>query len=262
MLARAEGPPLLRHLHLHRLPGGEARAGDDRPRRHRAIRFVNAEYPQEWLARRPLEKDGQKQAAWRTDPAQSGKSNCVGDIGSHVENMVRYLTGLEIASLCARLDTFVRGPRPRRQRLDPGELQGRGQGALLVLPDRGRLRQRPPGPGLRLHGLHPVEPGEPELPDRVAAREATHGPLAGPGRLLSARAGLLAHPLGPSRGLLRGLRQHLPDLHRRPGQARRPAGPREARTSTSRASRTACPGVRFIGRCVESSQKGAVWVDF
>ena len=72
------------------------------------IRFVNAEYPQEWLSM-PLEKSGQKQAAWRADPALTGISNCVGDIGSHIENMVSYLTGLKIKSLCARLDTFVDG---------------------------------------------------------------------------------------------------------------------------------------------------------
>jgi len=72
------------------------------------IRFVNAEYPQEWLST-PLEKTGQKQAEWRADPEQSGISNCVGDIGSHIENMVSYLTGQKIQSLCARLDTFVEG---------------------------------------------------------------------------------------------------------------------------------------------------------
>ena len=72
------------------------------------IRFVNAEYPQEWLST-PLEQSGQKQAAWRADPELTGASNCVGDIGSHIENMVSYLTGLKIQSLCARLDTFVEG---------------------------------------------------------------------------------------------------------------------------------------------------------
>ncbi len=72
------------------------------------IRFVNAEYPQEWLST-PLEKEGQKQAVWRTDPELTGASNCVGDIGSHIENMVSYLTGLKIKSLCARLDSFVVG---------------------------------------------------------------------------------------------------------------------------------------------------------
>ena len=72
------------------------------------IRFVYAEYPQEWLAT-PAEKEGSKQAAWRTDPKISGKSNCVGDIGSHAENMVAYMTGLKISSLCARLDKIVEG---------------------------------------------------------------------------------------------------------------------------------------------------------
>lgn len=72
------------------------------------IRFVNGEYPQEWLATK-LEDTGQKQAAWRTDPKLAGGSNCVGDIGSHIEFMAAYMTGLEIESLCARLDHFGPG---------------------------------------------------------------------------------------------------------------------------------------------------------
>lgn len=73
------------------------------------IRFINAEYPQDWLAE-PAELDpDNKQAGWRTDPAQSGISNCVGDIGSHIENMISYVSGLEIESLSARLDTMVEG---------------------------------------------------------------------------------------------------------------------------------------------------------
>jgi len=72
------------------------------------IRFVAAEYPQDWLAT-PLERTGQKQAAWRMDPKQSGGSNCVGDIGSHIEHLVSHVTGLEIRSLLARLDRFGPG---------------------------------------------------------------------------------------------------------------------------------------------------------
>ncbi|MBI9107374.1 MAG: Gfo/Idh/MocA family oxidoreductase [Spirochaetales bacterium] len=73
------------------------------------IRFVNAEYPQEWLAE-PIENNpDNKQAVWRTDPKQSGISNCLGDIGSHVENLASYITGLDIDSLCARLDKIVEG---------------------------------------------------------------------------------------------------------------------------------------------------------
>ncbi len=72
------------------------------------IRFVSGEYPQDWLATL-LEKTGQKQAAWRTDPNLAGASNCVGDIGSHIENMVSYITGLKIQRLLARLDRFGEG---------------------------------------------------------------------------------------------------------------------------------------------------------
>jgi predicted dehydrogenase len=73
------------------------------------IRFVNAEYSQEWLAEAVENDPNNKQAAWRTDPAQSGISNCVGDIGSHIENMISYVTGLEIEQLSARLDKMVDG---------------------------------------------------------------------------------------------------------------------------------------------------------
>jgi predicted dehydrogenase len=72
------------------------------------IRFVNGEYPQDWLAT-AVEKAGNKQAAWRTNPALAGKTCCTGDIGSHLENMIAYVTGLRIKSLCARLDTMVAG---------------------------------------------------------------------------------------------------------------------------------------------------------
>ena len=72
------------------------------------IRKVVVEYPQGWLATK-IEDDGQKQAAWRTDPTKSGASGCIGDIGSHAENLAEYITGLKIKELCADLSTFVEG---------------------------------------------------------------------------------------------------------------------------------------------------------
>ncbi|MFH1477165.1 MAG: Gfo/Idh/MocA family oxidoreductase [Verrucomicrobiota bacterium] len=72
------------------------------------IRRVVVEYPQGWLAGR-LEATGQKQAAWRTDPKRAGSTCCMGDIGSHCENLAEYITGLKIKSLCADLATFVKG---------------------------------------------------------------------------------------------------------------------------------------------------------
>lgn len=72
------------------------------------IRKVVVEYPQGWLATL-LERTGQKQAAWRTDPQRAGASCCMGDIGTHCENLAAYVTGLRIRELCAELTTFVKG---------------------------------------------------------------------------------------------------------------------------------------------------------
>jgi len=72
------------------------------------IRKVVVEYPQGWLATK-IEDSGQKQAAWRTDPTKSGATGCVGDIGTHAENLAEYITGLHIKELSADLTSFVDG---------------------------------------------------------------------------------------------------------------------------------------------------------
>jgi predicted dehydrogenase len=71
---------------------------------------VVVEYPQGWLIN-PIDAEGKKQAAWRTNPEQAGASSCVGDIGTHAENLTRYITGLEIDEICAEFTTFVKGRR-------------------------------------------------------------------------------------------------------------------------------------------------------
>jgi predicted dehydrogenase len=72
------------------------------------IRKVVVEYPQGWLATK-IEASGQKQAAWRTDPKRSGAAGCIGDIGTHAENLAEYITGLQISELAADLTAFVKG---------------------------------------------------------------------------------------------------------------------------------------------------------
>ena len=72
------------------------------------IKKVVVEYPQGWLATK-LEESEQKQAAWRTDPARAGKSCCMGDIGTHAENLAEYITDLKISEMCAEFTTFVEG---------------------------------------------------------------------------------------------------------------------------------------------------------
>ena len=74
------------------------------------IRKIAVEYLQGWLSQ-PIEKAGQKQAAWRADPALSGPGGCIGDIGTHAFHLVEYVTGLRVTGLNAALRTVVEGRR-------------------------------------------------------------------------------------------------------------------------------------------------------
>lgn len=72
------------------------------------IRKVYVEYPQGWLSKLS-EREGNKQAAWRTDPKKSGKAGAMGDIGTHAAHLAEYISGLKITKLCADLNIVVDG---------------------------------------------------------------------------------------------------------------------------------------------------------
>jgi predicted dehydrogenase len=136
------------------------------------IRKVVVEYPQGWLFNR-LEASGQKQAAWRTDPKRSGAAGCMGDIGTHAENLAHYITGLDIAELCADLSTFVSG----RALDDDGNVllrfKGGAKGILhasqISVGEENNLNIRIYGTkaGLEWHQEHPNELWV-KFPDRPA----------------------------------------------------------------------------------------------
>lgn len=71
-----------------------------------AIRKVFVEYPQGWLSKLS-EREGNAQAAWRTDPTKSGKAGAMGDIGTHAANLAEYVTGQKITKLCADVNIVV-----------------------------------------------------------------------------------------------------------------------------------------------------------
>jgi len=74
----------------------------------RILKIVS-EYPQGYAVG-DIEGDGQGQISnWRSDPAIAGSSNCMGDIGTHAHNLVRYITGLEIDEMCSELTAFIPG---------------------------------------------------------------------------------------------------------------------------------------------------------
>jgi predicted dehydrogenase len=220
------------------------------------IRFVNAEYPQEWLAETVTDN---KQAAWRIDPAQSGISNCVGDIGSHIENLVSCITGLEIDSLCARLDKMVKG----RQLDDNATIMinytsgakglywcsqvawGADNGlAVRVIGSKGSLswKQEAPDYLTLVQGHNAVQilsRGRDKLADGAA--KFVRLPSGHPEGYFEALANIYLAYIGAVKKLMQGISltesdKNFPQLH------------------------DGWKGVEFVRRCVESSEKGAVWV--
>ena len=73
-----------------------------------SLRKIVVEYPQGWLAE-PVEEEGNKQASWRTDPDKAGISSAIGDIGTHAENLVEYITDLRMEKLFVDATSFVDG---------------------------------------------------------------------------------------------------------------------------------------------------------
>jgi predicted dehydrogenase len=74
------------------------------------IRLVQVEYLQGWLSR-SIDADGQRQAAWRTDPARAGMGGCLGDIGTHAFHLAEHVSGCSVASLSADVTAHVPGRR-------------------------------------------------------------------------------------------------------------------------------------------------------
>jgi len=70
---------------------------------------VVVEYPQGYAITALEQKADGAISNWRMDPSVAGVSNCMGDIGTHAHNLARYITGLEVAEICAELSTFIPG---------------------------------------------------------------------------------------------------------------------------------------------------------
>ena len=133
---------------------------------------VVVEYPQGWLLS-AIEKDGQKQASWRTDPKQAGASCCMADIGTHNENLVRYITGLEIDRLCADLTTFVKG---RRLEDDGNVLIRYKGGAKGILYASQISAGEENGIAIRVYGEKCSMQWHQEEPDELVVKESV-GPM-------------------------------------------------------------------------------------
>ena len=225
-----------------------------------SIRRVIVEYIQGWLAER-LETQGNKQAIWRTDPRFSGSAGCMGDIGTHGENLLEYVTGLEIDSLCADLTTFV----PGRLLEDDGNVLLRfSNGARGVLLASQIAVGEENGLKLRVYGerasLEWVQTDPNSLvvrwPDRPFEVRRTGGPGVSEAATAATRL-----PAGHPEGFL----EAFAELYRNFAAALEARLAGRDPTSEELDFPTIDDGVRgmaFIDAVVDSSKRGGVWTDF
>ena len=219
------------------------------------IRKVMVEYTQDWLME-PLETRGDKQAAWRTDPARAGLSGCVGDIGTHAQHLLEFVTDRPIEALCADLSSFVTG-----RRLDDDanillRLRGGARGTLVcsqvACGEENRLSIRVYGTqaGLEWHQQDPntliyKRAGAPW--ESLRTGHSYLGPAAkGATRLPP------GHPEGYLEAFANIYRAFMEDVRR--------VGLGQAPQRDYPGVQDGLRGLHFIAQAVVSSREGAVWM--
>ena len=221
------------------------------------IRLVQVEYAQDWLAE-PLEQSGNKQAGWRTDPAKTGAGGATGDIGTHAFNLAGFVTGLELDSLAADLQSFV----PGRLVDDNGHVLLRYKGGA-----RGMLWCSQVASGcenalrLRVYGTKAGVEWSQEDPNYLWVtplgqpryRLSRGGAGTGPDAARVTRV-----PAGHPEGYLEGFANIYAEaaraiLARREGLAPDPA-------VTFPGLKEGLEGVAFVDACVRSSKRNGAWV--
>ncbi|PSQ88251.1 MAG: oxidoreductase [Bacteroidetes bacterium QS_8_64_10] len=222
------------------------------------IRKVVAEYPQGWLAT-ALEKAGDKQAAWRTDPERAGVSAAIGDIGSHAEHLARYVTGLNAEALFAETTSFVEGRALEDDATILVRYEGGARGLLycsqVSVGEKNSLR-------LRVYGTKASLDWQQEAPNQLAVRYAdapdeTHerggAYLAGAAQ---ANARLpVGHPEGFIEAFANVYRAVAADI-----AARSDDGGSTSELLDYPTVRDGALGVHFIHKAIESAEREK-WVD-
>jgi len=223
------------------------------------LRLVHVEYVQGWLATK-LEETGQKQAAWRTDPAKAGAGGCIGDIGTHAFQLANFVSGLMPESLCADLTAFVPG-----RKLDDNthvmlRFKGGAKGMLwasqVAIGNENRLR-------LRIYGTKGGIEWAQEDPNYLWLTM-----LHEPKRLITrggdganeAAARVTRVPPGHPEGYLEGFANIYAEVARAIRARRASTAPEPGVTFPGIEDGLA--GVAFVEAAVHSSSQGGIWVRF
>ena len=220
------------------------------------VRRVIVKYTQDWLSR-AADLEGNKQAAWRVDPKQSGDAGAFGDIGTHAANLVEFITGERIASICAELTML-----PGRSIDDDGaalfRLSGGGKGTLTASQVCvGDINDLAISVYCDEAGLHwrQEEPNTMRIGYRDKPTEIWH---AGANRayLASDILAIQRTPAGHPEGYL----EAFANIYRAFGEQLR-GTPVPADEPGYASLEDTLAGMKFIGAALESSRRGAVWVE-
>ena len=218
------------------------------------VRRVMVKYTQDWLSR-ASDLEGNKQAAWRVDPTQSGDAGAFGDIGTHAANLVEFITGERIASICAELTML-----PGRQIDDDGaalfRLSGGGKGTLtasqVLVGDANDLSISVYCDEAGLHWQqeqpNSLTIGRRDKPTEVWHAGANRAYLAPNVRTVQRTPG--GHP--------EGYLEAFANIYRAFGDELRSGSMSEPGYATINDTLS---GMRFLAASLESSRRGAVWVD-
>ncbi len=221
------------------------------------IRLVAAEYLQDWLA--DAADPGNKQADWRTDPARSGIAGCMGDIGSHAENLIHFITGLEMKSLSANLDTFVAGRKLDDNGFVWCAMENGAKGSIWASQV---AVGRENGLSIRIYGTKGAIEWHQENPNRML-----FVPKGEPGRVMTRAQGYLTPhaarytrlPTGHPEGLFEAF-ANLYDGFISSIQARND-GNAPGEFDLYPDVRDGARGIKFIHSCLESTKKNSAWID-
>lgn len=222
------------------------------------LRVVQVEYPQDWLTEAEEQTGQNKQSEWRTDPERSGAGGSTGDIGTHAFNLAGFVTGLELETLSADLQSFVDGRRVD----DNGHVMLRYKGGA-----RGMLWCSQVAPGnenalkLRVYGTKGGLEWSQEDPNYL-----WFTPFGEPKRLLT-RSGTGARdvanrvsrtPGGHPEGYLEGFANIYSEAAR--AIRARKAGEPVPADVVFPTVEDGLAGVSFVDACVRSSARDAAWV--
>ncbi|HPF17080.1 MAG TPA: Gfo/Idh/MocA family oxidoreductase [Thermotogota bacterium] len=222
------------------------------------IRMVMAEYLQGWLADRVEDTDN-KQAQWRVDPERAGLSCCVGDIGTHVENMIHYVTGLEIDRLSASLDSFVEGRKLDDNARINIEYKGGAKGiywaSQIAISEENGLK-------FRIYGTKGALEWEQEKPNVLIFKSKdlpTQVYTRGNGYLSTTAQQLTRIPAGHPEGYFEAFGNLYKNYCKK--LSAKKIGEEIAENVFFTDVTDGTRGIKFVHDCVKSSNQDGVWVD-